>query len=94
MNQLTDEKRKEIWGNIIQAINESHTPREGEMSIEDITAEVDGLSRHQIRRKMDRLIEGGVLFKRKVYPLSGGFINVYFPLEDTPMEDILDALGI
>ena len=74
MNQLTDEKRKGIWENIIQAINESHTPREGEMSIEDI-AKVTGLSRPQAGHKMDKLVEGGVLSKRRVYPKSGGFIN-------------------
>ena len=93
MNQLTDEKRKEIWENIIQAINESHTLREGEMSIEDV-AEATGLSRPQTGHKMDKLVEGGVLSKRRVYPVSGGFINVYFPLEDTPMDDILEALGV
>jgi DNA-binding transcriptional ArsR family regulator len=93
MNQLTDEKRKEIWENIIQAIRDSHTPREGEMSIEEI-AEVTGLSRPQTGHKLDKLVEGGVLSKRRVFPKAGGFINVYFPLEDTPIEDILKALGV
>ena len=93
MNQLTDEKRKEIWKNIVQAINDSHTPREGEMSIEDIADATDSPIQ-PIRRKINKLVERGILSKRRVLPKEGGLINVYFPLEDTPVEDILDALGV
>ncbi len=90
MKPLDDEKRKEMWKEIHQAIVDSANPREGELTIEDIV-EATGLTEPKLRRRLKRLMEEEVLGRRKI-AIEGSKYNVYFPLKEITSEEILGIL--
>ncbi len=90
MKPLDDEKRKEMWGEIHQAIVDSANPREGELTKEQIV-EATGLTEYKLRRKLKHLIEEEVLGVRKI-AVGGARYNVYFPLKDVTSKEILEIL--
>jgi len=90
MKPLDDEKREAIWKEINQAIIDSTTPREGELTKEQIQ-KATGLSEGRLRKKLQRLKKNQILGVRQIQ-VDGSRYNVYFPLEETTIEEVLDVL--
>jgi len=90
MTELDDKQKEKIWEEIQQAISYSAKPKPGEFTKEQI-AESTGLTVEQLRRKLKKLVEEDVLGVRKI-SVEGARFNVYFPLQEVAMEDVLALL--
>ena len=92
MKPLDDEKKELMWKEITGAIITLYQPKEGEKTAKQI-AEIISYkhSMGNLRRRLNRLVDEGILGKRKIVT-EEKVTNVYFPLIETSSEDLLDIL--
>jgi DNA-binding transcriptional ArsR family regulator len=88
---LNDEQRIKMWKEIQQSIVDASNPREGEMTLTDIIEQIGTMTKGQVRTKISRLLEAGILSVRKI-TTDGGTLNVYFPEKELSQEELLDIL--
>ena len=90
MKPLNEGQRNDVWEAINQALVDSANPRDGELTNEQIS-EATGQTEPQLREKLKRLIREDVLGVRKI-ATEGNKYNVYFPLKETSMDEVLEIL--
>ena len=92
MRPLDDEKKEAMWKEITGAIDAVSHPKEGEKTTDQISEMINfDRSIGTLRRKLNRLVDEGILGKRKII-CEGKIANVYFPLTIASNEELLDIL--
>lgn len=90
MKTLTGEQKEQMWDEIRKALMYSSEPGEGEYTLNTLI-ELTGFNRNKLRLALDKLLKDGVLGVRRGV-CDGNSCNVYFPLKETSVEEVLKVL--
>lgn len=90
MKSLTDEQKKKMWEHIREAILSSG-PRDGEYLVTDLM-DLTGLGRNRLLSRLDKLIDAEIIGKRRGTSPKGISCNIYFPLKEASLEEIIEVL--
>jgi len=92
MKPLDNEKKEAMWKEITEAMVAMFHPKEGEMTAKQIAEMINySYSIENLRRKLNRLVDEGILGKRKIIT-EEKITNVYFPLAEATSEELLELL--
>jgi hypothetical protein len=92
MKPLSDEKKKNIFNDIVKSIKYINTPTPGEFTITMIYDAMDKkVSKDKIRHKLYTLEDAGLLERRKITQ-HGSRAVAYRPVRDASYEEILEIL--
>jgi hypothetical protein len=90
MKSLTDEQKAKMWEQIEKALHNSTEPGEGEYTLAELM-EITGFNRNRILSRIKKLIEAEILGVRKGIA-EGSYCNIYFPLKEVSVEEIVEIL--
>jgi hypothetical protein len=92
---LTDEQRESVFDDIVKSIGYIHRPAPGEFTLQMLQEALSDagydISIGKIRHRLYKLEAAGIISKREII-VSKSRTDVYFPVKDIPMEEMVKIL--
>ena len=90
MKSLTNEQKAKMWKQIEEALHNSTEPGEGEYTLADLL-ELTGFNRNRMLSRIKKLMDAEIIGVRKGIA-DGSYCNIYFPLKEASLEEIVAVL--
>jgi hypothetical protein len=90
MKPLTNEQKEKMWKQIEKALHNSSEPEEGEYTLAYLM-EITGFNRNRMLSRLTKLIDAEIIGVRKGIA-DGSYCNIYFPLKEASLEEIVAVL--
>lgn len=90
MKTLTNEQKEKMWKQIEEALHNSSEPSDGEYTLADLM-KLTGFNRNRMLSRLKKLMDAEILGVRKGIA-DGSYCNIYFPLKEASLEEIVAVL--